>query len=129
MRWFQSGSRSLGLEMIFRRQKSRADRNAYYNGDTNSLIKTCAHCPRFLCGTVFFFFLTQKPSHSGQNSEGISEDLKYRRATANQDNIEARALGPIPVKYENESARSSKRRVSFIDRNKTSKRKRELRYT
>jgi hypothetical protein len=73
--------------------------------------------------------LTQKPSHSGQNSEGISEDLKYRRATANQDNIEARALGPIPVKYENESARSSKIRVSFIDRNKTSKRKRELRYT
>lgn len=42
--------------------------------------------------------LTQQPSHSGQNSKGISEDSKYRRATANQDNIEARALGPIPVK-------------------------------
>lgn len=48
-----------------------------------TLIKTCAHCPRFLCGTFFFFFLTW----------------------LNNPPIQDRTL-----------------RVSFIDRNKTSKR-------
>lgn len=78
-------------DILFRRQKSRADRNANYNGNKNFNKD----------GWDFLFLLldlTQQPSHSGQNSKGISEDSKYRRATANQDNIEARALGPIPVK-------------------------------
>ncbi len=88
-------------DILFRRQKSRADRNANYNGDTNKNFNKDL-CPLSKIPLWDFLFLlldlTQQPSHSGQNSKGISEDSKYRRATANQDNIEARALGPIPVK-------------------------------
>lgn len=105
MRWFQSGSRCLGLEMIFYSGDKRAVRNANYNGDTNKNFNKDL-CPLSKIPLWDFLFLlldlTQQPSHSGQNSKvgkgGISEDSKYRRATANQDNIEARALGPIPVK-------------------------------
>jgi len=77
MRWFQSGSRCLGLEMIFRRQKSRADRNANSNGDTNKNFNKDL-CPLSKIPLWDFLFLlldlTQQPSHSGQNSKGISED-------------------------------------------------------
>lgn len=54
MRWFQSGSRCLGLEMIFYSGDKRAElieMLIIMEILIKTLIKTCAHCPRFLYGT------------------------------------------------------------------------------
>lgn len=81
MRWFQSGSRCLGLEMIFYSGDKRAVRNANYNGDTNKNFNKDL-CPLSKIPLWDFLFLlldlTQQPSHSGQNSKVRGVSLKIQ---------------------------------------------------